>query len=141
MEVQINYVAVLLATLASMFVGFVWYAKPVFGKMWMDLVGLDEKAQQKGATAAIVQALLAGFLTAYVLAHVTYISQSFYGVSYMESALNTAFWLWLGIAATTVVIHNAFEQRRKKLTLLTVANELVTFLSMGFVLGLLPPAF
>ncbi len=139
MEVQINWVAVLLATVASMFVGFVWYAKPVFGKMWQDLVKLSDKDQQKGAAMAIGQALVAGVFTAYILAHVTYISQTFFGVSYMESALNTAFWLWLGISATTIVTHNAFEQRRKKLTLLTVAHQLVTFLVMGLVLGLMPP--
>jgi hypothetical protein len=140
MEVQINWVAVLLATVASMAVGMVWYAKPVFGKMWMDLVKLSDKDQQKGAAMAIGQALVAGVLTAYILAHVTYISQSFFGVSYMESALNTAFWLWLGVCATTVVTNNAFEQRRKKLTLLTVAHHLVSFLAMGLVLGLMPPA-
>lgn len=139
MEVQINWAAVLLATIASMAVGFVWYAKPVFGKMWMDLVHLSEKDQQKGAAMAIGQALVTAVVTAYVLAHVTYISQSFFGVSYMESALNTAFWLWLGISATTIVTHNAFEQRRKKLTLLTVAHQLVAFLVMGFVIGLMPP--
>jgi hypothetical protein len=135
MEVQINYVGVLAATVVSMAVGFVWYAKPVFGNMWMKMVGLSEKDQQKGAMGAIVQALIAGFLTAYVLAHVTYISQQFFKISYLESALNTGFWLALGISATTVVTHNAFEQRRKKLTLLTVAHQMVTFLAMAVAIG------
>lgn len=139
MEVHINWAAVVLATIASMIVGFVWYAKPVFGKMWMDLVKLDEKKQQEGAAMAIGQALVAGLITAYILAHVTYISQYFFQVSFMESALNTAFWLWLGISATTVVTHDAFEQRRKKLTLLTVAYQLVSFIAMGVIIGAMAP--
>lgn len=32
MEVQINWVAVLLAMVSSMVVGSIWYAKPVFGE-------------------------------------------------------------------------------------------------------------
>lgn len=139
MEVQINWAAIVLATFAGMVVGAVWYAKPVFGKMWIDLVHLSEKDQKKGAGMAMGVALVTTFLTAYILAHVTYISQRFYGVSYMNSALNTAFWLWLGIAATAVVMTNTFEQRRKKLTLLTVAHLLVSMLVMAFVLGLMPP--
>ena len=39
MDLQINWLAVMLATLSSMVVGSVWYAPPVFGRMWMRLIG------------------------------------------------------------------------------------------------------
>ncbi|MCB9823115.1 DUF1761 family protein, partial [Candidatus Nomurabacteria bacterium] len=38
-NVDVNYVAVLLAALSSFAVGMVWYAKPVFGAKWMKMVG------------------------------------------------------------------------------------------------------
>lgn len=139
MEVQVNWAGVLLATIVGMVVGFVWYAKPVFGDMWQKLVKLDEKKAREGAVKAIVQALVAGLLTAYIIAHVAYISFTFFDVSFMSSALQTAFWLWLGISATTVVTHNAFEQRPTKLTVLTVAHQLVTFLAMAVVIGWMSP--
>lgn len=140
MEVQVNMWAVVLATVASMVVGGVWYAKPVFGKTWQSLVGLKDSEMKNGATFALFQALVCGFITAYVLAHVTYLSNSFFvGDSFMKSALQTAFWVWLGFQATAIVTHNAFEQRRKKLTLMTLANQLVTLLVMGFVIGWLAP--
>jgi hypothetical protein len=78
-------------------------------------------------------------VTAYVLAHVTYISQSFLNVSFMESALNTSFWLWLGIAASQIITHDMFEQRPMKLTALTVGNQLATLVAMGLVIGILKP--
>jgi|GEM_PF-696836 len=109
MDVQINMWAVLLATVASMVVGSVWYAKPVFGKTWAKLAKLDDKQMQKGAGKAMLQAVVAGFLTAYVLAHVAYLSNSLFQDSFMQNAVQTAFWLWLGISATTIVTHNAFE--------------------------------
>lgn len=139
MDVQVNYLAVFLAAMFSMAVGFVWYAKPVFGNRWIKLVGLNEKQQQEGAVVAIAGSFILALLTAYIIAHVTYISQAFYGVSFLSAGITTAFWLWLGIAMTTIVTHSLFEQRRKKLILLTVANQLVTFLAMGVIIGLFRP--
>ncbi len=139
MDAQVNWLAIVLATVASMVVGFVWYAKPVFGEVWGKLVGLDEKKMQQGAGIAIIQALVASFVTAYVLAHITYLSYVFFQDTYIEAALATSFWVWLGFSATTIVTHNAFEQRRKKLTLLTLGNQLATLLVMGFIIGWLKP--
>lgn len=137
--VEVNVWAVLLAAVSSMVVGMVWYAKPVFGTQWAKLVGLKDSAMREGAMLAMVGAFVAAVLTAYILAHVAYISSYFFQVSFMESALNTAFWLWLGVALTTIVTHGLFEKRRKKLMLLTAAHTLVTFIVMGLVIGVLKP--
>ncbi len=140
MNVEVNYLAVLLAAVASMAVGSVWYAKSVFGEKWGKLVGIDF-SKQKGSDAAksIVVAFVASLLTAYILAHVTYLSNHFFGTSFMSSALQTAFWLWLGISATTVVTHDAFEGRPMTLTALTLGHNLVSILAMGLVIGWLHP--
>src|SRR3989344_1849673 len=37
---DVNYVAVLVASIVSMIVGFIWYSKRVFGGKWMKNVGL-----------------------------------------------------------------------------------------------------
>jgi hypothetical protein len=87
----------------------------------------------------MVMAFIAALLTAYVLAHVTYLSYIFFGNSLMGAALGTAFWLWLGISATTLVTHNGFEQKPEKLTVLALGNQLVTFLLMGLIIGWLAP--
>ena len=39
---SINWWGVLLATLSTFAVGFVWYAEGLFGKEWMGLVGITE---------------------------------------------------------------------------------------------------
>lgn len=139
MDVEINWIAVVLAAISSMIVGCIWYSKPVFGKAWMKLVGLDDKQQQAGDAAAILLAFVASLVTAYVLALVTYLSQLYYGLTYIDSALNTAILLWLGISATTVVTHNAFEQKPHKLTALTVVYQLVNLMVMAAVIGWLGP--
>ena len=40
--VSINYLAVLVAAIASIVLGFVWYG-PLFGKTWTQLMGFDKK--------------------------------------------------------------------------------------------------
>jgi hypothetical protein len=48
-------------------------------------------------------------------------------------------WVWLGFTAARLYVHDAFEGRRKKLTMLNAAHELVTIEVMAIVLGLLKP--
>jgi hypothetical protein len=140
MDVQIEILAVVLATISSFVVGFVWYAAPVFGNTWMKLVGLKESDIKMGpGTSAWFRTVLAAALQAFVLAHVTYLSYSFFDYSWMEAALSTAFWLWLGFQLSMVMTHDAFEQRPLKLTMLNAAHQLATLLVMGIVIGLFKP--
>lgn len=136
MEVQINWLAVLLAGLSSMVVGMIYYAKPIFGDSWQKLVKLDDSKMKTGMAPAMAKSIIASLVTAYVLAHVTYLSSSFFvDTSFEAAAITTAFWLWLGIAATTIVVHDAFEQRPMKLTAMNAGNQLLTLLAMGLIIG------
>jgi len=139
MNVEVNWLGVLLATASSMLVGSIWYAKGVFGREWMKLVKLDEKKAKEGAMRSLTLAFAMSFLTAYVLAHVAYLSNTFFGNSFMQDAVSTAFWLWLGFAAARTVTHDAFEGRPMKLTVMNVAHELVTLLVMGVIIGWFHP--
>ena len=132
--VEVNYLAVLLAGASSMVVGSIWYAESVFGKTWQKLakvkIGDQGMAYPLGVTA------LVSLVTAFVLAHVIYLSNSFFENSFLQDSLMTAFWLWLGFTAARIITHDAFEGRRKKLTLMNISHELVTLLVMGLVIGL-----
>lgn len=136
MEVQVNMLAVLLAMVSSMVVGMVWYSKSVFGKEWMKMVGMTEKKAQAGSGKAIAITVVVSFITAYVLAHVAYLSNSFFKHDFLQDALTTAFWLWLGFTAARIITHDAFEQRPTKLTVMTVSHEFVTLMVMGLIIGL-----
>jgi hypothetical protein len=140
MDVEVNWLAVVLATISSMVVGTIWYARPVFGDKWQKLVKLDKKDMEKGAGKAIGITIVVSFLTAFVLAHVTYLSEQFFHYGFLQSALSTAFWVWLGFVAARQITHDAFEQRPWQLTAMNTAHELVTLLVMGLIIGLLPPA-
>jgi hypothetical protein len=102
MEVHINWLAVILATLSTLIVGSLWYSPKTFAPTWEKLARLDPK-NMANASRAIPLAVLCGFVTAYVLAHVTYLAHAFFGNSYLQDALTTAFWLWLGLTAARIV--------------------------------------
>ena len=140
MTVEINWVAVVLATVASMLVGAIWYSKSVFGAVWMKLAGLHESDMKRMTSVGpMLIALVGSFLTAYILAHLSYMAHAFFGQSFFMDTVTTCFWVWLGISATTLFIHNSFEHKPTKLTMLAVGNRLATYLAMGIVIGLLKP--
>jgi hypothetical protein len=139
MEVDVNYLAVFLAGVSSMAVGAVWYARSVFGEPWMKLakVKMNRNMTAMDNVRLFGLTFLASIVMAYVLAHVTFLSNDFFGGSFLSSALTTAFWLWLGFTAVRFLTHDLFEGRPGKLTLFTVGNEIVTVKVMAIVIGLM----
>lgn len=135
MSIEVNYVAVLLATLSSMVVGAIWYMPQIFGKSWMKLTKVDPSKTPSNPLKIYGLTLLASFLTAYVLAHTTFIANQVIGSSYMSSAISTAFWLWLGFIASRLLVHDLFEQRPTKLTLLNAGHEFATVMIMALIIG------
>ena len=136
MEVDINPLAVVLAMLSSMAVGSIWYARSVFGNTWIKLAKIDT-SKNTSVFKPIATTIVVSLVTAYVLAHVTYLSNQFFGHSFLQDALTTAFWMWLGFTAARFITHDVFEGRPHKLTLLNIGNEFVTLMVMGLIIGLI----
>jgi hypothetical protein len=136
--VEVNYVAVLLAAVSSMLVGSIWYTPAVFGKAWMKLAKVKpDKKMSTGETVKLFGlTFIAALVTAYVLAHVTYLSNEFFSNTFLQDALSTGFWLWLGFVAARILTHDLFEGRPGKLTFLNLAHEFVTVMVMALILGL-----
>jgi hypothetical protein len=130
---EINIWAVLVATLSTMVVGSVWYARPVFGNWWMKQARVETGGS---AVVPILVTLVVSFISALVLAGAVAIAYHFYGGSFLANSVLTAIILWGGLTAARIITHDAFEGRPRLLTLLTISHELVTFLVMGLVIGL-----
>ncbi len=139
MNVEVNFLAVLLAAVSSMIVGSIWYARGVFGRTWSTLAQVDmSKSPKAGEMVYLMGSVfLASLVTAYVLAHVSYLANQAYGNSFLENSLASGFWLWLGFTAARIYTHDAFEGRPTKLTLLTFGNEFVTIMVMALIIGIM----
>jgi uncharacterized RDD family membrane protein YckC len=136
MNVEVNYLAVLLAGLISMPLGFVWYMPKVFGNTWMKGAGLKAKDLEGGPLPYILS-FVASLVTAYVLAHVAYLSNSFFKHSFLQDTLTTAFWLWLGFTGARLTVHMLYERKTVIHHVITHGYELITIMAMGLIIGLL----
>ncbi|WP_345440846.1 DUF1761 domain-containing protein [Microbacterium gilvum] len=136
---EINYWAVVLATLSSMVVGSVWYTPKVFGTRWAQLAKVDMDRPGATAIVPIVVTLVVSFVTAWVLAGAASIAWHFYAGSYLVSAVGTAVVLWAGLTAARFITHDAFEGRPSALTTMNIAHELVTVVVMSLIIGVWPP--
>jgi len=118
-----------------------WYMPATFGKYWMKYTGVKMNQKMSSGKMAWMygSVFVASLITAYILAHVTYLANQFFHNGFLYDALMTAVWLWLGFTAARLYVHDTFENRRKKLTVLNAAHELVTFLVMALIIGLLAP--
>jgi hypothetical protein len=138
MEIEVNNIAILLAAVVSMAIGFAWYSRALFGKQWMKLKGYTpdslKKAQKemgKWYTVSFVVALI----TAYVLAHIMVLSENFYHNSRVQTGFATAFWAWLGFVMPVQLTEEIFGEKKWKLFLINTGYQLASLVAMGIVLG------
>lgn len=139
---EINYWAVVLATLSTMIVGSIWYTPKVFGNRWARLAKVDLNAEKTPLQAwlPIIVTVFVSFATAWVLAGSTAIAWHFYDDTYFSAALVTGIILWAGFTAARFITHDQFEGRPSSLTVMNIAHELVTVVVMAIIIGVWPPA-
>ena len=138
MGVQVSFWGVIIAALSSLFVGALWYSPLLFVKPWTKLARIDtKKTGGPSVWQPIAISFVVSLVMAYVLAHVSFLSFRFFGISFFQSAVTTAFWMWLGFSVTRVISHDGFEGRPFQLTLITIGNEFVTYMLMGLIIGLI----
>ena len=136
METEINWLAVLFATIAGMICAGFWYTKTLFGPTWRQLTGISEADSQKSGSTPMIIVLFANIITSIVLVVVINVCRVVFENTTIWLALLIGFMLWLAFSATTLITHNAFEQKPIKLTLINVGYQLILFISMSLVIGL-----
>ncbi len=135
--VDINYLAVLLAAVASMVIGSLWYG-PLFGKVFMKAMGMEgmtpeqKQSMQKAMIWNYVGQLVASLVMFFVLAWFI----GAVGDGAMMTALKTAFWGWLGFVVP-VKAGDALWGGKKELFWLGVGNMLVTLLTAAAIIAAL----
>ena len=139
MDVEINHLAVLLAALSAMAVGSLWYSPAGFYRQWARLTKVPKGPDISGVRLAVVFAsvFVASWVLAYVLAAGAFIVNHFFQNSFIQDAIALGLWGWLGFVVTRFYVHDTFETRPRRLTILNSAHEGVTILVMALVIGLM----
>lgn len=130
---QINWLAVLLAFVASMAIGFVWYMPAALGNRWMAAIGkTEEDLKNIGGGAGIwLPMMLASALTAILLA----VLISKLGLDNALAGAWFALVLGLVFRAGGQVIHNGFAGRPAAVTVIDAGHDLVAMAVSGAIIG------
>jgi hypothetical protein len=125
--VDVPWLAVILGTLAAMFIGFLWYG-PLFSKMWMREIGKTQ-AELAGTSnpALYIFTGLAWLVTSYVISLVL----TAVGATRMVDAIMWGVLLALGIAATQTFIYTSFGGPNKRVWAINMGYIVVSVLVMS----------
>ncbi len=136
----IHPLPVLVAALATMGLGFLWYSPILFAKPWMRLMGYDpnDKARleemRKGAAKTYILAFIASLVSAVVLAKIIDITS----VVTVLYGMKIGFAMWLGFVTTVQLTGALFGKQSAKLYLINTGYQLVCYLVMGAILAKWP---
>lgn len=133
---HINWLAVIVALLASMILAKTWFTPKTFGNPWRKYTGITPADSKKAGKKPIILTLFANMITVVTLAAAISIGSDFFQNSSVWLALIVGFVTWLAFSATTLATHNAFEQKPQKLTLINNGYQLVLFLIVSAIIGL-----
>ena len=131
-EVDINYLAVLAASLVGFVVGFLWYG-PLFGKPWMIAVGLDPEVVKNSPKPKMQRIFTVSFILQYVMAYCLAMflgNETTAGLGALYGFLTGLPWIAFAIA-----INAMYEGKSVKYMLINGGYWTVTFTLMGLVIG------
>ncbi len=133
---SINWLAVVACVLASMIIGGAWFAPKTFFPIWWKAVGKSDKEDPGGVSMGMVWGgtIFASFVQAVFMALMVNAMGSMSGGATLGSGAMAGFLLWLGFVAPSSLTNKLFANRFLA-WVLEAGNHLVTFVTMGAILG------
>ncbi|WP_454295298.1 DUF1761 domain-containing protein [Salana multivorans] len=134
---EINWLGVLLAFVAGMAVAMAWYSKGAIADAWEKLTGITPERNKPVRNRNLALLAVANAMTAVGLAWGIEAVSAATGKDSVWLALLVGLVAWLTLSATTLLQHNAFEQKPARLTMINSGYQLALFLAVSLVIGLL----
>ena len=133
MLASISPIGFILAIIASLAIGAVWYTD--LSGPWIRANGFDEnkiaKAQSGGDFSIYGTAALSHAVTALVLSALLYQTQAYS----LAGGLTLALLCWLGFVITTMSVNHRFQMKPWSLTIIDAGHFLLVLLAQGALLG------
>lgn len=134
--VHVNWIAILVAAVANMIIGSLWYSPMMFAKEWMRLLG--KKDMKMGAQTAYIWAAIISLVESYALARfITVDNATIYLPLTLMEAIKVALIIWVGFVLTTNANSVVFEGKPAKLYQMYMGYQLVAFVVMAVVIALM----
>ena len=127
----LDWIAIVVALLANMAFGMIWYNKRAMGSMWMEDVGIDEEKIREGNLPLIYGSMIVLLVITniFIALVVNNIGGGF------EEGLVVGAILGFGIAATNAIPHFSFAQQPWRLAIMNAANTGIAITISGAIIG------
>ena len=128
----INYWAVLVAGVAYMVLGAIWYTPALFGNAWLKAIGKTKEQVAAGFSPLnYLWALITSLVAAYGIARVLI----WRGTHSLEGGIIVGLLAGVCFVMTSMGVNDIFENRSKGLTIMNVLYHLVGFVIIGIIIG------
>lgn len=129
--VTINYLAVIVAAVAYLIIGWLWYS-PLFGAAWMKGIGKTKEQVAAGASALnYILALIFGFIASYGIARIMVWS----GRNSITDGIMIGLVVSICFVLATLFMNDTFEKRPVGLTFINVLYHIVSLVVAGIIIG------
>lgn len=142
-NIEINFVAILVAVVANFFLGFLWYT-PLFGKLWAKELGMkmDEKPGAGVMIRGMAIMVVGNFLMAWVFAHnIAVWNPETWGhaaspdMAPAHMALMASIFTWLGFYLPGDLSRMAWENNSWKLFFINTTYHFLTLLVAAMIIS------
>lgn len=138
---HIHIVAIIVAAIAYMVVGSLWYSPFVLGKQWMKAVGMSDfstiapdqkKAMKRRANRAMIFNFLIALVVAFVLERILYNTP----LVTLSMTLSLSVLIWLGFVAASNVTDYLYVPEKRSWTVYFInqGNQLATIVVMTIII-------
>ncbi len=134
---EFNWLDWVLASLAGIVIGAVWFGPKTFFPLWWKFMGRSPEQQPGTSNMPFIFGLtfLGAFVQAAVLSVVVSLAESATGGLDWFGGLATGALMGVGFAAATVLSHKLFGGFSLKVWLLEVGQDIVSLSAMGAILA------
>jgi hypothetical protein len=134
---HLSWLAILVAAISTMVVGFLWYSPVLFAKPWMREMGYDpnDKARMEEMKKSAGPAYGGSFVASLVSASVLSLFLHWFENYTLHFGLMVGFHVWLGFVATVQFTGALFMKQSMKLFAINTGYQLVCYLVMGAILA------
>jgi len=128
----INYLAVLVAGVAYMILGALWYSPVLFGSAWMKGIGKTKEQVTKDASFLnYLIGLVGAFIASYGIARI----MLWTGRGSVADGIVIGLLAGICFVLTTMGINDTFEKRPAGLTIINILYHIVGFIVAGIIIG------
>jgi hypothetical protein len=128
---NVNWIAVILAALASMALGFGWYM--ALANQWMAAVGKTKEQLQPSDPTPFVWTAAMQLVMAYFLAVITPL---LFKETNIYNGVLAGVHMWVGFVITTMIINHRYQGAKWSLTLIDSGYLLGVLIIQGIVIGI-----